>query len=419
MLDPTLILTLVVVILTALLGAYVNGRRRDRCLAHFEADHVNIELLGGQQIWGHLHVEPTGVELIYTRDHRDQQEHIETTYLLYKDEFPQIQAVYRYCDEMDANELQKRRAMIDRVFHPRPGMRLRRRLRNFISLASDSLSQAIGVIVGSSKAQGSRLITEESQDYFTNLGSNLIGYAGTDYDPLLERYVGVKVVVELREGDTVYEHVGILCDYTADFLEILDVHFPIVQTHPLAAPSAGIDTPFVRANRTGKSLYVVNVGKNSLLVQAATAGEQQIPINAVLDVSEDLAYDLPNELASAEVELTIKIVRHLDFIIPRSRALIRHKAERYDPDQVFDIGLGLKSNYTPEEKKLSAALEANPQDGVSAVALGQLLFRRGRLREAERWFDYALARRDRLPDNGKLAERQLRYIKLKRSEFYK
>ncbi len=132
-----------------------------------------------------------------------------------------------------------------------------------------------------------------------------------------------------------------------------------------------------------------------------------------------MAYELPKELASADIELTIKIVRHLDFIIPRSRALIRHKAERYDPDQVFDIGLGLKSDYTPEEKRLTAALEANPQDAVSAVALGQLLFRRGRLREAERWFDYALARRDQLPDQGKLAQRQLRYIKLKRSEFYK
>ena len=58
------------------------------------------------------------------------------------------------------------------------------------------------------------------------MGQNIIGYAGTQYDPLLEHYVGTKVVVEVTEGDVVHEHIGILKDYTADFLEILDVHCP-------------------------------------------------------------------------------------------------------------------------------------------------------------------------------------------------
>jgi hypothetical protein len=30
----------------------------------------------------------------------------------------------------------------------------------------------------------------------------------------------------VTEGDVVHEHIGILKDYTADFLEILDVHCP-------------------------------------------------------------------------------------------------------------------------------------------------------------------------------------------------
>lgn len=419
MADPTLLITLVIVLLSALVGAYFGGRRRDRCLVHFERDLVNVELLEGKQIWGHLHVEATGLELDYVRDHRDAQEHIETTYLLYKDEFPQIQAVYRYCDDLDEHQIQKRQATIDRVFHPRLWTRLRRRVRNFISLASDSLGQAIGVIIGSTKARGSRYITEESQEYFTSLGSHLIGYAGTDYDPLLERYVGVKVVVELNEGDTSHEYVGILCDYTADFLEMLDVHFPVPQKHPLAAPNAGLETSFLRANRTGKSLYIVNTGKGSILVQTISAAEQEMPVNAVLDAEEDVALDLPPEMAGLDIELNTKIVRHLDFIIPRARALIRHKAERYDPDQVFGIGLGLTLDYTPEEKRLQAALARDPEDAASAVALGLLLFRRGRLNEAERWFTYALERRAHLADQGKQAERQLRYIKLKRTEFYR
>ena len=416
MADPTLLITLIIVLLSALLGAYLGGRRRDRCLVHFEHNLVNVELLEQKQIWGHLHVEATGIELNYVSD---AHEHIETTYLLYKDEFPQIRAIYRYCDDMDEHQMKERQAMIDRVFHPRPWARLRRRVRNFISLASDSLGQAIGVIIGSTKARGSKYFTEESQEYFTSLGSHLIGYAGTDYDPLLERYVGVKVVVELNEGDVSHEHVGILCDYTADFLEMLDVHFPAPQKHPLAAPNAGLETPFLRANRAGKSLYIVNANKNSILLQTISAAEQEMPVNAVIEAGEDLALELPAEMASLDIELDAKIVRPLDFIIPRARALIRHKAERYDPDQVFGISFGLTFDYTPEEKKLQAALDSDPDDAASAVALGQLLFRRGRLNEAERWFNYALERREHLADQGKLAERQLRYIKLKRSEFYR
>lgn len=417
MLDPTLLLTLLVVLASALFGAYLNGKRKDRCLLHFEGGLVHVEMLGGRRVFGRLHVEPTGLELIYETDQVDEQHHIETSYLLYKDELPNIQAVYRYCDQLSDNERSERQAIIQRVFHPRPLKRLHRRARNFIALASDSLSQAIGVVLGSSKARGSSFITDESQEYFTGLGANLIGYAGTEYDPLLERYVGVKVVVELREGDTVYEHVGILRDYTADFLELLEIHYPQVKKKPLAAPHAAVETPFIRIQRNGRLLHVSNPTREGLLIESVIAAEKETPVNAVLDPGEDLTWELAEDLAGTDVEATLKIVRPLDLIIPRARALIRHKAERYDPDQVFDIGFGLRPTQLPEERKLRETLDANPDDATSAVALGQILFRRGRLNEAERWFDYALERRERLADQGKLAARQLRYVQLKHSEF--
>lgn len=50
--------------------------------------------------------------------------------------------------------------------------------------------------------------------------------AGTSaFEPLLERYIGNKVVLEMIKGDKVLEYCGVLKDYTAEFIEIMDVDY--------------------------------------------------------------------------------------------------------------------------------------------------------------------------------------------------
>jgi tetratricopeptide (TPR) repeat protein len=135
----------------------------------------------------------------------------------------------------------------------------------------------------------------------------------------------------------------------------------------------------------------------------------------VLDKDDELNLHLPEGTTGADIKLDVKIVRHLDWILPRSHALIRHKAERYDPDQVFDIGFVLKlDHYAYEEERYLQSLTEDPTNAPCALELGQLLFQRGALDDAERWFHHALAHRANLHDGGKLAERQLRYIEKKK-----
>ena len=415
MFDSTFLITMLIILIGVTIGGYLNGKRKDRGLAAFEGYEVTLERLDGRLVWGKMSLETTGIELQYAADVQDEQ-HIETSYVLYKDEFPQIQAIYRYCDEMNGEQWEQREREIERAFHPGFWQRFRRRSRNFMNLASESLSQAIGIIVGQVRPKAGRYITDASASYLGDLGKNIVGYVGTKYDPLLERYVGTQVVVEVTEGDTVYEHVGILKDYTADFLVILDVHYPNQSAFRLKGQQASLENKSLRLVREGDSLTVRNVGEDSLFLQTLTAGDQSQPINAVLDKDDELVLHLPAGVASADVELAAKVIRHLDWILPRSHALIRHKAERYDPDQVFDIGFVLRlDRHAQEEQPLRRLLEADPDDAPSAVALGQVLFQQGKLEEAEDWFCYALSRRERLPDGGKLAERQLRYIGLKKA----
>ena len=55
---------------------------------------------------------------------------------------------------------------------------------------------------------------------------------GTSYEPLLEKYIGKKVVLELIKADKIIEHCGVLKDYTADFIETMDVDYKISQDQP-------------------------------------------------------------------------------------------------------------------------------------------------------------------------------------------
>ena len=65
-----------------------------------------------------------------------------------------------------------------------------------------------------------------SQDkYVSQMKQELMASAGTSFEPLLERYIGHKVVPEMMEGDKICEYCGVLKEYTAEFIEIMDVNY--------------------------------------------------------------------------------------------------------------------------------------------------------------------------------------------------
>ncbi len=48
---------------------------------------------------------------------------------------------------------------------------------------------------------------------------------GTSFEPLLERYIGHRVILELIKGDKLLKYSGVLKDYTSEFIEIMDVDY--------------------------------------------------------------------------------------------------------------------------------------------------------------------------------------------------
>ena len=184
MLDPSFFITVGLIFIVALVGAYLRSIVRDRCLKSWDGFHITLERTDGKLIWGVMRLEPSGIELSYLDTIQDEK-HIESTYLLYNSEYKDIQSLYRYVDKLSDWGKKRRTSDIQQTFHPGPLRRLSRKLRNFLSTATDSLNEVMGVVLGRVQKSGSRYLTGESTAALGKLGGQVIGHAGSMYDPLL------------------------------------------------------------------------------------------------------------------------------------------------------------------------------------------------------------------------------------------
>ena len=414
--DTSLLTTMGVIFLFTLVASYLRSTRKDPCLASFEEYHVTLERADGKIVWGVLELEPTGLELIYRSSVQDEH-HLETSYILYASEYGEIEAIFRFVDELSEENRQRRAKDIDRSLHPGPISRAKRSLRNFIGTASDSLSEMVGLLVGRAKKPAGRYITDTGESYLKKLGTNLLGAAGSAYDPLLEKHIGHKMVVEIMEGEEVHEHVGIFKNYSADFIEILDVQFP--QKQCVEVGPEGCQGPdCLELEFQDGRMRVRNPGYQPVLLQSLKLDGEEEMLNVVVDGQEEV--ELFVEQRFQRAQLLIRVARTLDMVVPRTRCLIRHRAEEARkeilPELVFDMGYLLKptQRIQAREKRLRQKLAANPNNALAAANLGGLLLQQRRYDEAEKWLIKALKMRRSLPDNGRRAIMQLRELRRKR-----
>ena len=111
MLEGTFLLTVVGLAIVTLVGTFISGRMRDRCLKDFDRFFTTLETTDGKTIWGTLDVLTTGIELTYRSDYLDH-DHVESSFLFYKDEFDsRMFLLARYHNDLD-EQARKRRDKI-------------------------------------------------------------------------------------------------------------------------------------------------------------------------------------------------------------------------------------------------------------------------------------------------------------------
>ena len=217
-------LSLVFIVLSAIVGLIFKRLHRDKCLKDFEGFMVTVEEAGGKRIWGRLRVENTGLELVYPESCADEDGHLESSYIIYEFEYSNVAAIWRYHDELSAEGKKKREKTLANTYHPEGWRIALRKVGNLFKTLKDAVVEIVNLLMSRAKKGAAAGGVLTSQDkHVSKMKSDLMGAAGSSYEPLLERYVGHKVVLEMVAGEKIVEHCGVLKDYTAQFIEVMDV----------------------------------------------------------------------------------------------------------------------------------------------------------------------------------------------------
>ncbi len=227
MLENALLITIIFIIAITIVGTFISGRIRDRCLTSFRDFMVTLLEKDGKRVWGHLTLEASGLELLYSEDYLDKG-HIETSYIVFKEEYNNIYLFLRFHDELTEANKRKRIQEVKRAYHPWPPRSLARKARNVVNTCKDAILEVLGVAMTRAKTANPALATLDSQQkYITKLEKDVVGYLGRSYDPILEKHFGKRVVLEVTTTDgEVQEYVGILKEYSSKFLQVMDVSYP-------------------------------------------------------------------------------------------------------------------------------------------------------------------------------------------------
>jgi len=225
--QDTFAITILFIFICTLFGAFIKGRSKDRCLNDFSDFPVTLKREDGKIVWGRCRIENSGLELVYDKPHLDADDgHIEKSYILYKAEFGAIRAIARYVDALSSEELKIRDKVLKRTIEPSLYSVFLRKIRNIFGTIRDSIMEVASLLLGRMKtAHPGAKILQGQDKYISQIQQQSISAVGTSYEPILERYIGKKMVLDVKEGDQRKECTGILKDYTIEFIEILDTDF--------------------------------------------------------------------------------------------------------------------------------------------------------------------------------------------------
>lgn len=403
LIDWSLLATIGVIFGVTLFGAYLRSSRRDACLKAFNGYHVTLERTSGKIIWGEMDLETTGFELLY-RDTVQDANHVESSYVMYGSEYEEIQAIYRYVDDLDAKDRARRQRELQRYFNPGPILKLLRNTQHFFSLANESMTEVLGMIMGRLRRPAGKFITDASDQHLQRFSSDVVGSVGGQFDPVLERLIGKKVVVDLIENEERHEHVAIFKNYSADFIELLDVQVPQNRALELEIHQQIEQSGMTLVCDEGV-LRVSNHTRLPILLQSLRLNGEEEMLNVVVDGGETVELH-PDEIVD-HAELTFRVVREVDMIVPRRRCMVRHRAERFEPsilpEIIFDLGMMLRgdSRVDARESRLRGKLKEYPNSALLAANLGTVLMQKKEYAEAQIWLERAYSSRHVLPDNGK------------------
>ncbi len=227
MFDTVLLAAIGLIVLGTIVSAFLSGRSRDRCLKSFRDFMVTIVMEDGKRVWGHLALEASGLELEYAREYLDDG-HLETSYMLFKEEFSDVHLFLRFHSDLTEKNKRRRIREVKTAYHPWPPRLFARKVRNVVNTCKDSILEVLGLVMSRAKTVNPAMASVGSQEKrVAGIARGVVSAIGRSYDPLLEKHIGRRVVLEITTDEgKMEEHVGIFKDYSSRFVQVMDVSFP-------------------------------------------------------------------------------------------------------------------------------------------------------------------------------------------------
>jgi hypothetical protein len=323
-----LAVSIFVILISSLVGFYVSSRIRDRCLRDFDGFMVTVEDKAGKIAWGTLRTYSSGMEMKYGSTVQDTQGHVENSYILYDKELANLQAIYRFHDDQTEQSQKRRTREIRRTYQPTLFRRALRALRNLFNTFKDAIVQATNTVLGYRAAQSPTNLVLSRHKELTDSGMQLLaGAVGNAYEPILERYIGQYVVVEVLRGTTVEEEYGILKEYTAKYLELLNVKVE-VPPRVFLKDAATVDGKAIQTEQDDRVVRVTNPLARVLFVEAIKCGDRTRRVDVLVPAQGDAEIALLGEEAGSSVTLDLSVRCLADLIVPRAVAAVRHAGKR-------------------------------------------------------------------------------------------
>lgn len=219
--DPFSI-SILIISTTGILGAFLKGKHKDRCLKHFQNLSAYVIRTKHKDLWGDINIESNCIEIIFKEDYIvsiNNVDYNKRNFIIYKDEFDTIDKIIHFLDINQEADQVKRKALLKSLVRPNIFKRIWRKTLIFFNIVKDALLEVAGTVMKKTK------LSDSNKDKL--IGSfkdnSLNSYSGASHQPVWEKYIGKQVILEQIIGESKKEYIGILKEYSSSYILLFNV----------------------------------------------------------------------------------------------------------------------------------------------------------------------------------------------------
>ena len=213
-------ITIIIISLSGFIGAFIKGKKKDRCLKELNQSNIHIIKINGKEkeesdILGQLNIESNCMEIKLNDNTKKEN------LILYKNEYVSINKIIRYTELQNEKEKKEREIEFNKITNPSLFRKMKRTIIIFFNITKDAIFELSETMLSKTK-----LSSLNQTEFVESIKSHTSQSATiSSYQPIWERYIGKKVVLEQIIDNIKIEYSGILKEYSGNYILLYDVNF--------------------------------------------------------------------------------------------------------------------------------------------------------------------------------------------------